>query len=309
MKNFVIMSDSACDLTKELRERFGVEDYIRGYVHYPDGHSEQADLDWSNINPKDFFEIMADKKSFISTSQASLVEITESFEKYISAGNDVLYVALSSGISGTYNTACIAAKELLEKYPNNRVVCVDSLRYSTALSLLCVYAHQLREEGKTIDETAAWIEENKYRIHQMGTVEDLFYCKKMGRVSNVAAFMGTLVGVKPLADFNNGGLTNVIGKTKGKKGVYDCTIEYMKRTITEPENQIIFIAHTQRLEEAMELKKRVEKAFHPKEVIINTVGQTCSPSIGPGLYAAFYLGKRISDDLAEEKKIIEEIVS
>lgn len=307
MSNFAIVSDSACDLTAEFRERFKIDDYVPGILVYPDGHSEPADLDWKTITPKEFFAIMKEKKAFFSTSINGIEVYKEAYEKYLKEGKDVLVINLSSGLSGTYDASCMAANELKEKYPDRKVICVDSLRYSTALSLLCVYASKLREEGKSIEETAQWLNDNKRRIHQIGTLEDLFYCKKMGRVSNAAAVMGTLVGIKPMADINNKGVSNVIGKVKGKKAVYSTCVEYMKKTIRNPEKQIVFVAHSDRYNEAVALKEAIEKEIKPKEVIISMVGQSCGPNVGPGLYAAFYFGDEISEGMVEEKKIFAEI--
>ena len=141
----------------------------------------------------------------------------------------------------------------------------------------------------------------------MGVLEDLFFCKRMGRVSGAAAVMGTLVGIRPLADLGETGLSTPIGKVRGSKTAISTSIEYIRRTIVNPEEQIIFVTHSVREEQALELKRRIEEEFHPREVIITQACQACGASIGPGLYAAFYLGKPISKGLAEERKIIAEL--
>lgn len=307
MNSFAIVSDSAVDLTADLREKFKIDDYVPGILIYPDGHSEPADLDWKNISQKEFFAIMKDKNSHFSTAVNSLDVFRQIYEKYLSQGRDVLAINISSGISGTYDTSCIVAKELEEKYPDRKIIVVDSLRYSTALALLCVYASKMRAEGKTIEETAEWLNLHKTCIHQAGTLEDLFYCKKMGRVSNTAAIMGTLVGIKPFADINNKGVSHVLGKVRGKKSLYSAVIEYIKHTIVDPENQTIFVTHTDRYDEALVLKELVEKEFKPKEVIITEIGQSCGPNIGPGLYAAYYYGTKMSEGMKDEKAILSKI--
>ena len=141
----------------------------------------------------------------------------------------------------------------------------------------------------------------------MGVLEDLFFCKRMGRVSATAAVMGTLVGIRPLADLGETGLSTPIGKVRGRKAAIDTSIEYIRRTIENPEEQIIFVTHSVRKEQALELKRRIEEEFRPREVIVTTVSQACGASIGPGLYAAFYLGKPISKGLAEERKLLAEL--
>lgn len=307
MSDFVIISDSACDLGSELRKKFSVDDIIYGYIVYPDGSQKHTDMDWEHISPEDYYKMISNKNIYIKTAQPSPGEIAEVFERHLAKGKDILAIFISTGISGIYGSACAVAEDLREKYPDRKIICIDSLRYSTCLSLLCIYAAMMRNAGKSLEETAEWVNENKNCIHQMGTIEDLFFCKRMGRVSNTAAIMGTLVGIKPLADFNSKGLSHVIGKTRGYTNLYNCIIGYMKKTIINPEKQIIFVAHTARTKEAEKLKKMIEKEFKPKECIITWAGQNCGTSIGPGLIAAFYYGKEISENMEEEKKIIAEL--
>lgn len=228
MSNFAIITDSSCDLTQALRERFEIDGYIPGIVVFPDGHTEYADLDWKNITPAAFYGAMKDKKGLYSTAQIGLQDVTDRFEPFLKQGRDVLYVALSSGLSGTYNSACTVAREMKEKYPDRTVRCVDTLRYCGAEGLLVLEASRLRREGKSLEETARWLEANRLRVHQMGILEDLFFCKRMGRVSGAAAVMGTLVGIRPLADIAENGISTVIGKAKGKKNALNATIAYMR---------------------------------------------------------------------------------
>lgn len=199
-------------------------------------------------------------------------------------------------------------KELLPKYPERKIICVDSMRYSTALSMLVIEAAIKRKEGLSLEETAEYIENNKHRLHQIGPMDDLFFLCKTGRISNFKAFFGTLVGINPMADFNRHGLSEVIAKFKGKKAAFDAVIKYMKKTINNPEEQIIFVAHSNRQAAAELLRDMIIKEFNPKEVIINHVGMSCGASIGPGLCAAFYWGDEISEDMAREKAIMNEIV-
>ena len=306
--NFVIISDSACDLQKDLRERFGIADYVAGRVLFPDGSDHKADVDWGEITPEEYFTMMSNKKNVFQTGTPSILDTMDCMEKYVSQGKDVLAITLSTGISGTYGVFVNAARELKEKYPDRKIIVIDSLRYSTSLSLLCVYAAGLRNMGKSIDEVAQWVEEHKECIHQIGWADDLFYCKRMGRVSNMAAVMGTLVGIKAMADFNEEGKSHVIGKTRGYNNAYTACVEYMKATIINPETQIIFIAQTLRNKEAEELKARIQAEIKPKELIMATVGPSCGVGIGPGLVAAFYFGRKITKGLEKEQEILQKII-
>ena len=168
---------------------------------------------------------------------------------------------------------------------------------------------QKQQEGATLEETAAYVEANKHRVHQIGPMDDMFFLVKTGRVSNFKAFFGTLIGINPMADFNRKGLSQVLGKFKGKKRAFDAVIEYMKGIVENPEEQIIFVAHSNREQAAQVLAQRVQETFHPKEIIINHVGMSCGASVGPGLCAVFFQGKEISEDMVQEQALMNEIIS
>ena len=152
------------------------------------------------------------------------------------------------------------------------------------------------------------MEANKHRIHQIGPMDDMFFLVKTGRVSNFKAFFGTLVGINPMADFNRNGLSQVLGKFKGKQNAFDAVIEYMRGTIEDPQDQIIFVAHSDREQAAKVLAQRIAEEFSPKEIIINHVGMSCGASIGPGLCAAFYQGAEISEGMEKEQALMNRIV-
>ena len=309
MAKFAIIPDTSCDLVKPLRERFGIDDYISGLVYFPDGRCEPSDLDWDRYDPQEFFDSMRDKKTNYKTSCAPTGDIIEVFERQLTAGRDILCITLSAALSGTYQTCELVKNQLAEKYPERQIICIDSMRYSTALAMLVIEAAMKREEGLSLEETAAYIEQNKHRLHQMGPMDDLFFLCKTGRISNFKAFFGTMVGVNPMADFSRQGLATVLGKFKGKKRAFDAVIEYMRRTIQNPEEQIIFVAHSNRLAAAEALREMIIKEFSPREVILNHVGMSCGVSVGPGLCAAFYWGDEISEDLARERAIMDDIAA
>ncbi len=304
MSDFVIIPDTSSDLTKALRERFDIPDYVSGIVNFPDGHSEPSDLDWEKYNPKEFYASMKDKKTLYTTASPELGNIMSVFEKQLSEGKDILSISLSSALSGSYQSCVTVSKQLMEKYPERKIICVDSMRYSTSLALLIIMAAQKRAEGLSLEETAQFVEDNKHHIHQMGTMDDLFFLTKIGRISNFKAFFGTLVGINPMADFNRDGLSEVIGKAKGKKSAFDAVIDYIKATITNAENQTIFVAHSNREQAANLLAERIKAEIGPKEIIMNDVGMSCGASIGPGLCAAFYYGEEISEGLEKEKTLM-----
>ncbi len=305
--NFVIIPDSSCDLTADLRQRFDIPDYLHGTVYFPDGHAENADLDWGNISPEEFYKSMSGRNILYKTSTFTEQEGYEVFEKYLAQGIDILSISLSSALSGTYSLCMRIAEDLMKKYPGRKIICIDSLRYSTSMALLTVLAGQKRQDGATIEETADYINNIRHCIHQMGPMDDLFFLVKTGRISNFKALFGTLVGVNPMADFNSNGLSEVIVKFKGKRTALDATVKYIKETVVDPQNNIIFVAHSNRAAAAETLAEMIKKEICPKEVIITHVGMACGASIGPGLCAAFYYGKPISEGLVEEKAIMQKI--
>lgn len=308
MKDFVIIPDVACDLVKPLRQRFGITHYLPGKIYFPDGHSEVADIDWERHDPKQFYESMTDKKTIYKTAFCPAGEVMEIYEKVLQEGKDILSISLSGALSGTYQTCVMVAKELQEKYPERKIICIDSMRYSTALSLLVMLATQKKAEGANLEETAAYVEQIKHCIHQMGPMDDLFFLCKTGRISNFKAFFGSLVGINPMADFNRQGMSQVLGKFKGKSAAFDAVIRYMRETVIDPGNQIMFVAHSNREQAANVLAKRIEEEFHPKEIIINHVSMSCGASVGPGLCAAFYFGTEISEGMEKEQAIMDRIL-
>ena len=305
MADYVILTDSSTDLTKDLRKRFGIDDYLPGNITFPDGHTEDSTLDWENISPQDFYTSMS-KDSMYTTGIKNIESQEAFFEKYVKQGYDILNISLSHALSNTYDMCRKAASNVMEKYPDSKIIVVDSLRYSGADGLLCSIAGDMKKEGKSIDEVAQWLEENKHRCHQTGTVDDLKFLAKMGRCSNVSAFMGSLINIKPIAEFNRDGMNQIITKVTGYKKLFSAMIEYMKATI-EPDTKRIFVSHTFRKAQWLQLQELIRENFPSAEIIPTTVNMANGSSIGPGMVVAFYMGKEISEGLVEETKILEEI--
>ena len=305
MADYVLLTDSSTDLTKDLRERFGVDDYLPGNITFPDGHTEDSTLDWESISPQDFYTSMS--KDSMYTTGIKNIEVQEAFfEKYLKEGKDILNISLSHALSNTYDMCRKAAANLQEKYPERKIIVVDSLRYSGGDGLLVSFAGEMKKAGKSIDEVAEWLENNKQKCHQTGTVDDLKFLAKMGRCSNVSAFMGSLINIKPLAEFNRDGMNQIITKVTGYKKLFTAMIEYMKATI-EPEPQRIFVSHAYRKAQWLQLQELIKEEFPSAEIIPTTVNMANGSSIGPGMVVTFYMGKEISEGLVEETKILEEI--
>lgn len=307
MKKFVILPDVTCDLSDELRKEYDIE-YVKGHLVLPGGEEKSGILEWKYFTREEFYADLKKNPSSYATAPANIDEYVEAFEKYINDGYDILSISISTGLSGTYNFSLKAREIVLEKYPDAQIECIDTLRYSNGFGLIAIYASILRSEGKTLTEVRDWIDKNKNCFHEMGWVDDLSFLAKKGRLTNSKAFFGTLIGIKPLGEFDKNGLTTVIGKAKGEKKAYEAILHYMEKTIVDPENSIILIAQTNRLKQALEFKEMVINKFHPKAIYLNDVFPSCGVNIGPGLMAAFYFGSPISNDLKEETDIINEIL-
>lgn len=307
MNKYVIISDSSMDLPKNVREQFRIEYPICGKLLYSDGRMEDADAEWEKDTPENYFN--NELKKGIKTSLPNQFEIVSKLEPYFEKGQDVLAIVLSSGISGTYSAFVTAGEELMAKYPGRKMVVVDTLRYSSAIGLLCVYASIMRNEGKSIDEVAAWVEEKKLCLHQCGILDDLHFLAKNGKITGFKAFMGTMVGVKPIADFSNQtGQPSPLGNVRGYKKAYKVMSEYIAQTIGQSKDKIFVVEHSMRPEAAEDLKKLVEERFQPGNVIMTRCGQTNGSAIGPGLATIFYIADEpISENCVKEVALFKDI--
>ena len=308
MKSFIILADATCDLSEEFQKEYDIG-VIPGHIALPDGTEIPAFLKWEKYSREDFYASLKKNPNGYSTSPANVAEFSAAMEPYAAENVGVLLLTISSGISGAFNFASQAREELLRKYPSAEIRIVDSMRFGPGFGLMAVYASMLRSQGKTLAETTQWLEDNKNRFHQAGWLDDLSFVAKKGRITQPKAFFGTLAGVKPIGEFDYNGLTTVLGKVKGAKTAYSVLLGYMEATIENPEEQIIFIAQTNRLPQAMEYKKMIEEKFHPKAVFVNDVFPSCGINIGPGLMAAYYMGKPISKDLSEERALFDKLTS
>ena len=310
---FVILPDVTCDLNEEIRREFDIE-VIGGHVSYPNGKEEPSMLDWNECSyiseptAEAFYEQLKKNPGGFTTAPANAYEYYNKFEQYVKEGYGILSLSVSAGMSGTYNFAVNAKDMILQNYPDAQVICVDSFRVSAGLGLMSIWASILRKEGKTLEEVAQFLEENKKRIHQMGWLDDLSFVAKKGRITQPQAFFGKLIGVKPLGEYDVSGKTTVVGKAKGEKSAYKAILEYIARTVENPEEQIMIVANSNRKAQAKVFKEMLENTFHPKAIYEIDVYPACGINIGPGLMAAYYVGKPVSDNLAQEKEMMSNIL-
>ncbi len=305
MKEYVIMADSTCDLTKEYREKYGIT-VLAGHVNTPDGKEYDVMPDWDeNFTQQSFYSALKKNPAGFQTAPPSVGECAAAMEEAVKAGKGVIMLTISSGMSGAFSFANNGAKMVKEKYPDAEIALVDSLRFGPGFGLMCCYAGMLQKEGKSMEEVVAWLEENKNRFHQAGWLDDLSFVAKKGRLTHAKAFFGTLAGVKPIGEFDYNGMTTVLAKAAGAKAAYAALLVYIEKTGENLEDQVIFIAQTDRMKQAEMYKQMLIDKFHPKAVEIVDVHISCGVNVGPGLMAAYYMGRPITHGLEEEKAILE----
>jgi len=306
--SYAIFTDVCCDLSAGLRERFGVDGYMKMYMSTPQSDKVEVNLDFNDAELDAFYASLRANKNGYKTSPCSVDEIVSGFETFLQQGKDVLAICISSKLSVTYNLMLNAKEIAGEKYPERKIIVVDSQKYSTAIGLLTVKACEFRAEGCSIEQNAEKLDKIKRTIHQMASCDDLFWYASQGRISHTKAFFGTFAGIRTLGDFDSGGMPTPIGKVSGFKKAKKAMIEYIEKTIVSASEQIIFVAHSARREYAEAFASLIEERLKPKEVIIGNVYPINGINAGPGLFGAYYFGTEITD-LEHEKKIINEILS
>ncbi len=292
MANYVLSCCSTADLSKEHFEDRDIH-YI--CFHYKlDGVDHPDDLG-QTIPFEEFYKKM-DEGAETSTSQVNVSEYVEYFSKFLEEGKDILHVSLSTGISGTYNSAMNAALIARERYPERKIYIVDSLGASSGYGLLMDKLADLRDSGMSIDEAHDWVEEHKLELHHWFFSTDLKFYIKGGRVSKTAGAIGTLLGICPLLNMDNEGRLIPRAKIRTKRKVIQEIVKRMEENAQDGLNYSgkCYISQSACVEDAQAVAKLVEERF-PKlcgKVEINYVGTTIGSHTGPGTVALFFWGKK-----------------
>lgn len=290
MKPYVISCCSAADLSKEHFERRDLK-YL--FFHFELGGTEYQDDLGASVPPEELYRRMLEGEN-TKTSQVSIGEYTEHFETFLKEGKDVLHVTLSSGISGTFNSARIAAEDLKEKYPERKIYVVDSLAASSGYGLLMDALADRRDEGMDIDALYQWCEEHKRQLHHWFFSTDLTFFIRGGRISKASGFIGTMLNICPLLNVNHLGQLIPREKVRTKKKVIKRIVEKMEE---HAEGGVeysgkCYICHSLCEEDARAVADLVETRF-PKmagSVEIYPIGATIGSHTGPGTVALFFWG-------------------
>ena len=288
-KEYVIITDSTCDLTPELIEELDIvvipmeftmaEGEV--YKNYPDGRELGFQAFYDRVRggaqPK--------------TNQINAATYMEVAAPYLDKGQDVLILAFSSALSGTYQSSVLAVEELREKYPDRQIYTVDTLSASMGEGLLIYHAAKKREEGLSVSELAHWVEENRLRLCHWFTVDDLNHLKRGGRVSSAAALFGTILGIKPVLHVDDAGRLIPREKVRGRRSSLEALAKHMRETIDPAEGeQTIFISHGDCEQDVKYLIDLIREQVPVKEIKVGYIGPVIGAHSGPGTVAVFYLG-------------------
>lgn len=287
MKNYVIVTETTTDISDKMAKELDVimipmdlELEGKSYTHYADERE---------ISIESFYDVLRRGGKSV-TSLINTETFLSTFRPILEKGNDILYIAFSSGLSGTYNSSLIARDELLEEYPEAKIVCVDTKAASAGEGLMVYSAVKKKEEGLTIDELNEWIENNVLKLCHWFTVDDLNHLKRGGRVSAISATIGTALNIKPILHVDDEGHLIPMEKVRGRKKSLIALYEHMEETVVNPKEQVVFISHGDALEDAEFLANMIKEKLQVKEVVISKIGPVIGTHSGPGTIALFFFG-------------------
>ncbi len=287
MGEYVIMTDSSCDLPAELAAELELD--VLPLTVNIDGAEYKNYLDGREIGFHEFYTKLRASQS-CSTSAINVSQVLESAAPVLEAGKDVLYIAFSSGLSNTYNAAAVAAQELNEKYGRQRMLVVDSKCASMGQGLLVWLCAQKKAAGASLEALRDYAEETKGHICHWFTVENLQQLRKGGRISRTVATLGTMLNIKPVLHIDPDGKIQSISKARGRENSLKALVDRMAETAIEPEKQTVFISHGDCREEAEKVAAMVKARFGVQRVVISYVGPVIGAHSGWGTMALFYLG-------------------
>lgn len=284
MRDYWIVTDSSCDLPLDVAQKLGVK-VIPLEVNI---EGEGTKLN-NEIDIKEFYALLRSKKG-VKTSAVNMDRFIEFFESVIAEDKDVIYIGFSSGLSATFMAAKNAAEELSEKYPDRKIVALDSLCASLGQGLLVTYAARKKKHGASFEDIVKYVENNKLNLCHWFTVDDLFFLKRGGRVSAATAVLGTALQIKPVLHVDNAGKLINVSKARGRDAAIKALVEKMKSTAIKPQAQTVFISHGDCIEDANKLADMVRAEFGIKDILISEIGPVIGAHSGPGTLALFFLG-------------------
>lgn len=285
--SFDVYTDSFSNLPGRLLTQLDIISLPCTYMIDGMTHSYNGDIE--NFDAKAYYDMMRQGK-MITTTLINTQQFMDHFRSSLEQGRDVLYVGLSSGVSGTYQAAAMAARELMEEFPERRVRTVDSLGAGLGTGLLTCLGADYRAEGMPVDEAADRLDQDKLRLCEYFTVGSLTYLRRTGRVSAATAAIGNVLNIKPLLYGDYEGHIVACEKYRGRKKVIDAIVDRYRRKAVDPQNNRVFISHGDCAEEAQALAQQVCAIAQPGELIVCPHEPLTGSHVGPGMLALFFLG-------------------
>lgn len=286
MRNYVIYTDSGCDIKPELLKKWGVH-YSNLTFQFEDEGVEYSNED---MPIKDFYDRMR-AGGIARTSAINVGTFLTAFEELLKQGKDILYLGFSSGLSTTYNSGAIAAQQLQAQYPERKIITVDTLSASVGQGLLVYLTLQKKNAGATIEEAAAYAESMKLNIYHWVTVDDLVYLKRGGRISPTVAFVGNILGIKPMIYVDNEGKLLNAEKARGRRAALKSLADKYGEIAQDAENGTVFISHSDCLEDVNALGQILQERYHAKFEVITDIGTVIGAHTGPGAIALCFVAK------------------
>ena len=286
MNDYIIFTDSCCDISPELLAQWGVP-YANMTFSFDGEEKEYISTDISN---KEFYDRMR-HGAHARTAAINAATFADAFTPILESGKDILYIAFSSGLSTTFNSAHMAVEELKDAYPERKILIVDTLAASAGGGLMVYMALNKKSEGVSLEENAAYIESLVPQHCIWFTVDDLEYLKRGGRVSPLVAFAGGVLGIKPVLQMDEEGHLVKVSTARGRKKAIEALANKYAELSYEEKNAPVFISHAECEEDAKALAEILNQKHGVEVTLITEIGPVIGSHAGPGTIALFFIGK------------------
>ena len=286
---YKIVTDSCANLTDEQIKNYGVE--IISLNYYIKGKEYNSYVKGVPTEYEETYRLLREKEQ-ITTSLVTNEQCTNVIRPILESGDDVLVLAFSSGLSGSYQNIYNTLEDLKEDFPDRKMMVVDTLAASMGEGLLVHYAAKLKNEGKSMEEVANWVEDNKLSLCHFFTLSDLFFLKRGGRLSGAGAVFGSILNIKPMLHVADDGKLYVTGKQRGRKASMEALLDSIGEQATDIENQVVFLVHGDCENDAKYLSDEIKKRYGVKEVVYNYIDPVIAAHAGPETLAIFFIGKK-----------------
>ena len=287
MRDYVIMTDSCCDLTDQMARDLELE--VLPLTMHMDGQDYPNDLAGTAISNQEFYKrIRAGKLA--TTSAVNVGQFQDAMRRVLESGRDIVCVCFSSALSTTYQSAVIAAEDLRAEFPEAEIHVVDSLSASLGQGLLLYLAVEQKRGGLTAAELAKWVEDNRLTVCHWFTVDDLNFLKRGGRVSATTALLGTMLSIKPIMHTSDEGKLVPVSKARGRKAAIAALLDKIEALGIHPEKQTMFICHADCEEDAKAVAQTIQDRFGTPTVHINYIGPVIGSHTGPNTMGIFFVG-------------------